>query len=238
MGFLYLPIDADDKNPYSAVKALCDTYWFYAIDTLGQTTKSDETRLDIHGAAYALWADEVLEKLSLPKVDVIGISYGAFILQKLMIYKPERLQKCLLIVPSGLSNGPFWASMKKLTLPLIRFMVTKKEEHLRAFTKAFVPEDDQHMLQLQRALLTGVHMDFRRPTLTKATDVRHLQSPVYIMVADDDVFFPGRPSAESARKIFPNLKEVYTLKDCKHIPSANIYGIMQQKIGSWLELTI
>ncbi|MCC5936059.1 MAG: alpha/beta hydrolase [Lunatimonas sp.] len=232
---LFHGINAGAPVTLEAVKALCDTYQFYAFDTPGQTTKSEEARLDTRGDAFALWADEVLDKLFLDTADFIGISYGAFILQKLMIYKPERLKKCLLIVPAGPSNGPFWTSMTKLTVPLIRFMLTKKEKHLRAFTKAFVPEEDQHMHQLQRALLTGVHMDFRRPRLTLFKEVQHLQNPVYLMVAGEDVFFPGNLAAKRARRIFPNLIEIYTLKDSKHIPSANLYNIMQQKIKSWLE---
>ena len=71
-----------------AIKELRGSYEFYAIDTIGQTTKSDETILPINDNSLALWVDDVLKQLTLEKVTIIGISYGAFILQKLITHKP------------------------------------------------------------------------------------------------------------------------------------------------------
>ena len=71
----------------------------------------------------------------------------------------------------------------------MRYMITKKDEHLRSFIKSFVPEDDAFMFRMQKALLTGVKIDFRRPTLLKEKDINHFTKPVYMIVADDDIFF-------------------------------------------------
>src|SRR5690606_26872895 len=85
-----------------AVKGLGENYLLYAIDTIGQATKSDETVLNIKNDDYALWADEVLEKLAIEEADFVGISYGAYILQKLITHRPKRVNKCIFVVPSGL----------------------------------------------------------------------------------------------------------------------------------------
>lgn len=231
---LFHGINAGAPVALEAVKELRDKYLFYAIDTIGQSTKSAETIIDIKGGDYANWADEVLEQLSIQKANFIGVSYGAYILQKLMIYKPNRLDKCILIVPAGLANGSFGPSMKKLTYPLIKFLITKKDKDLKSFTSVFIPEDDQFMFRFQKAILLGVNMDYRRPLLLKEKDVAHFESPVYLITVDNDIFFPGEASILRAQKCFKNLKDIHILRNSKHMPSADKYLEIQQKIEQWI----
>ncbi len=228
-------INAGAPVALEAIKELGDDYDLYAIDTIGQATKSDENVLDINDNSFAVWADEVVAGLGLEKADFIGVSYGAFILQKLIAHKPERVGKCIFVVPSGLVNGKMLRSMKDLSFPLMKFMVTKKEAHLKSFLKSFVPEEDIFMLRLQRQMLLGVKMDFRRPRLLQAGDVSHFENPVYMIVADDDIFFPGKEAVKRAEQIFKNLQEAYFLPDCKHMPDAKHFPLLQTKLRSWLQ---
>lgn len=232
---LFHGINAGAPLTLEAVKDLRKDYLLFAIDTIGQATKSDENRIDIKDNSYALWAAEVLSKLNIKEANFIGISYGAYILQKLIAYKPEMVTKCIFVVPSGLVNGNFGVSMIKLTFPLLRFLITKKDSHLKKFIKAFVPEEDELMFRLQKALLTGVNMDYRRPLLIKEKDVQNFTNPVYMIVADDDVFFPGHEAIVRAKATFKNFKEAHVLKNCKHMPNKNSYSEIQQKIKIWLE---
>jgi pimeloyl-ACP methyl ester carboxylesterase len=169
------------QQTLEAVKELGKDYLLFAIDTIGQATMSDENRINIEDNSYALWADEILKKLNIKDAYFIGISYGAYILQKLISYKPELVTKCIFVVPSGLVNGKFGASMIKLTFPLVRFLITKKDAHLKKFIKAFVPEEDEFMFRLQKALLTNLNMDYRRPILLREKDVKNFNNPVYMI---------------------------------------------------------
>jgi len=232
---LFHGINAGAPLTLEAVKDLRNDYLLYAIDTIGQATKSDEHRIDINDNSYALWATDVLNNLNIYKADFIGISYGAYILQKLISYKPEMVNKCVFVVPGGLVNGKLGISMARLTLPLLRFHMTKKDSDLRKFTKAFVPEEDDFMFRLQKALLTGLNMDYRRPALLKEKDVLNFTNPVYLIVADDDVFFPGAEAIDRAKVLFKNFREAYILNNCKHMPGKASYSEIQQKIKYWLE---
>ncbi|RLD27614.1 MAG: hypothetical protein DRI54_00775 [Bacteroidetes bacterium] len=231
---LFHGINAGAPLTLEAVKELGDTYTLFAIDTIGQATKSSETALNIKGNSYAIWADEVLTKLNIQKANIIGVSYGAYILQKLISYYPQRVEKCIFIVPSGIVNGKLWESLTKLTFPLLRFMITKKDKHLQAFIKSFVPQEDEFMFRMQKLLLTGVNIDYRRPTLLKKSDVEHFDNPVYMIVASDDIFFPGEEIAKRSKLIFKNLKEIYFLKTSKHMPSKSSYPEIQSKINGWI----
>ncbi|MDW7692206.1 alpha/beta hydrolase [Flammeovirgaceae bacterium SG7u.111] len=231
---LFHGINAGAPLTLEAVQGLSADFQLVAIDTIGQATKSDETVLDIKGDSYAIWADEVLEKLAIQEADFIGVSYGAYILQKLITHKPQRVKKSVFVVPSGLVNGNTWESITKLTFPLIRFMLTKKDEHLRSFIKAFVPDKDEFMFRLQKQLLLGVNIDYRRPTLLKKSDVAHFENPVYLIEASDDIFFPGEEAVARAKEVFNNIGGVHFLKNSKHMPAKHNYPEIQQKIREWI----
>ena len=232
---LFHGIHAGAPLTIEAVKELREDYLLIAIDTIGQATKSDETVLNIKDDSYAIWIDEVLEELEITSANFIGISYGAYILQKLITYKPKKIKKCIFVVPSGLVNSAVLPSLKKLSFPLIRFMITKKDNHLKSFIKAFVPEEDTFMFRMQKALFSGVNIDFRRPILLEEKDVSHFTNPVYMIVADNDIFFPGDKAEKRAKSIFKNLKEVHYLKDCKHMPRKKDHSEIQAKIKEWIQ---
>lgn len=217
-----------------AIKGILDKYCFYVIETIGQATKSEENIINIKDNSFALWANEVLEKLDIKKGNIIGISYGAFIVEKLMVYKPESFDKCILVVPSGIVNGNFWQSTKKLTLPLIRWNITKKEKHLKSFLNAFVPIENEFLYKMLCLIMKGVKLDTRIPKLLKRKEVENFTAPVYIIATKDDIYFPGEKIAQRSKKLFLNLKEVHLLENSKHMPSEDTYPIIQRKIIEWI----
>jgi pimeloyl-ACP methyl ester carboxylesterase len=232
---LFHGINAGSPLTLESVKDLHKDYSLYAIDTIGQATKSEENPLNIKDNSYAMWADEVLDQLGITEANFIGISYGAYILQKLITHRPSKVAKCIFVVPSGLVNGKLGESTTRLTIPLIKYHITKKDSHLKEFIKAFVPENDEFMFRMQKALLSGFKMDYRRPTLVKGKDVKNFTNPVYIIVADDDVFFPGDAAINRAKDIFKNIQGTHVLKNSKHMPSFDKFSEIQQKIKSWIE---
>ncbi len=92
-------INAGAPVAVEPLKGLAENYLIYAIDTIGQTTKSAETRLDLSNDDYGKWLSETLDLLNLKKIPVIGASYGGFLLQKLIISDPEKVSKAIFLVP-------------------------------------------------------------------------------------------------------------------------------------------
>ena len=232
---LFHGVHAGSPLALESIRNLQSSFHIYTIDTIGQATKSAETTINIKDDSFAIWADEVLDNLSITKADFLGVSYGAFILQKLITHRPQRVNSCIFIVPAGLANGDLWPSLTKLTLPLIRFQKTKKDEDLWKFIRHFVPQDDQYMFDFQKAILLGVHMDYRRPGILQKKDVAHFTNPVYMIVADNDVFFPAKKAVKQARNVFNNLKEVHVLKNCKHMPNPSHFPEIEEKIRTWID---
>lgn len=227
-------INAGAPLSLAAMTGLLDTFQLFLFDSMGQATRSAATRLPLKGPDLGNWAASVMEGLGLASANCVGVSYGGFLLHKLMQAHPERVRKGILVVPGGLVNGPFWASMRKLTFPLMRFMRTKQDKDLKRFLAAFYDEVDAHALAFQRATLLGFKMDYRRPPLLQKGDVDGMKSPVYGIFAEDDVFFPGPQALARCQTIFPHFAGHYFLKGGKHIPSATKFAEIAQKIKEWL----
>jgi pimeloyl-ACP methyl ester carboxylesterase len=217
-----------------AMQDLYKKYCIYAVDTIGQATKSDEMTLDFKNNEYGKWASEVLEKLNLQNVPIIAISYGAFILNELIKVSPQKIKKAIYIVPSGFANGDFLPSFFRLSIPLFKFHFTKKEEHLVKFMDAFFTTKDKHWIEVQKNILLGVKMDYRRPPLLSEKDTQNFDAPVFGIIAENDVFFPKEKAILQMKKVFTDLREIYILKDAKHIPDISRYDEIVDKIEKWL----
>jgi pimeloyl-ACP methyl ester carboxylesterase len=227
-------INAGAPLALEAMRALTDRYRIYAIDSVGQATKSAETRLPILDNSYGQWLAEVLDGLGLDSVPVIGVSYGAFLLQRLLAHAPKRVSKTIFVVPGGLVNGSSWESVRRLMFPLMRFQFSKNERHLVRFMSAFYKTKDPHSIAMQKAILTGVRMDYRNPPLLKAAEVANYDGPVYAMIAEDDIFFPGQAALARCKLIFKNFKGSAMLQGAKHIPDQTDYPQIAAQLDAWL----
>ena len=231
---LFHGINAGAPVTLEAVVGLVDDYSLIVIETVGQATKSEGTVMNIKDDSFAIWADEVLEYLGITNGNLVGISYGAFIVGKIIKYKPERIGKCVLVVPSGIVNGDFWDSMRKLTFPLIKWHITKKDKDLTSFINAFIPKGDTFMHKMLSVMMKGVKLDTRIPTLLKASDVKKFDKPVYVISAENDVYFPGEKVINRSAELFSNLQETYLLKDSNHMPSEIFFPEIQWKLREWI----
>ena len=231
---LFHGINAGAPVTLEAVKGLIDDYALVVIETVGQATKSEGVVMNIKDDSFAVWADEVLEYLNITNGTMVGISYGAFIVGKIIKFKPERIGKCILVVPSGIVNGDFWDSMKKLTFPLIKWHITKKDKDLTSFINAFIPKGDEFMHRMLSVMMKGVKLDTRIPTLLKAGDIKEFNKPVFVMAADNDVYFPGEKVIKRSAELFANLQETYLLKDSNHMPSESAFTEIELKLREWI----
>lgn len=227
-------INAGAPMALECMTALFPDFCIYAIDTIGQATPSAETKLSYDDGSFGLWLNETFEQLNIEKAAVVGISFGAYLLQKLITHAPQRVDAAIFVVPSGLVNGAFWPSMKLLSWPLMRFMVNKSDDNLKRFLSAFYNQITEEDLLFHRTTLTGTKMDYRRPNLLQEKDVRHFKQPVYGIFADNDVFFPGQQALKRCQILFPNFQGYHILKGCHHIPDARFYPEITSQIKNWL----
>jgi pimeloyl-ACP methyl ester carboxylesterase len=205
------------------------------VDIIGQPNRSAETRLPLKGDDYGRWLDQVMDGLGLEKAPFIGVSYGAFIFQKFIAYRPDRIQAAIFVVPGGFGDGSPFKSVFNVLIPMWRYLRSRKEEDLLKFMDAFYSTTDAFSVAYQKAVLHGVKMDLRRPPIFTGKQGRGLQAPVFLLAVRDDIFFPGAKAEKLCRKVFRNFREAVFLEGAKHIPAPREFPEIAGRIDAWLD---
>lgn len=197
---------------------LLDEFHIYAVDTIGHPGKSSETSLSSKGYAYGQWASEVIDKIGYDKINCFGISFGGGVLAKLMCVAPEKVEKAVLIVPSGINNA-FPISTAKMLIPLIQYRFTKKEKYLKNTILYMAINDeviDKDTLDIVKDSFDNVKTKIGMPTNIKASLLNNYKAPTLVIAAENDCLFPAKRVLTRAKNIISNCK-VHMLKGSGHM---------------------
>ena len=186
-----------------AMLDLIDKYKIYAIDIVGQPNLSAETRPDLKDDSYGKFVNEVLESLNLSDVILVGASFGGFVSLKTLLYNDNRIAKAFLIVPVGIANGNPVRILFKVFLPLKLFIWTKKERFLKAFLAELFTSKDEFMHKYFSKVFLNFRMDFTPISLLTKEEAAKIKTPVNIIGAEFDCFFPGKLLIERAERLPP-----------------------------------
>lgn len=77
------------------ISVLSKAYHVFAIDMIGEAGNSEENRYDPAAGEYALWLKEVLDKLQIRHVIIMGNSFGAWMALKFSTEFPEYVAKVI-----------------------------------------------------------------------------------------------------------------------------------------------
>lgn len=139
---------------------LASKYCVYAIDVLAQPNKSTENRLDMKSLEYGKWLIEVIIKLRLKDVTLVGFSFGGFISLKALEFNETPIRQAFLIAPVYIVNGNPLVGVFKMFLPLIRFIKTNKQKHIKKVMGTLFSEYDDFALEYMSTTFQHCNMDF------------------------------------------------------------------------------
>lgn len=199
--------------PYylAGFRDLLEHFCIYTVDTIGHPGKSAQTVLSAKTMDYGVWASDVITALGFEKICCIGGSYGGGVLVKLMCVSPEKVEKSVLIVPSGISNVSTFHVMINMGIPMMMYIITKNEYWLRktillmAMDEKNIDEDTYEMVKYSfkhAVVKAGLPSNVPQEELKKFT------SPTLLIAAENDCLFPGEKVINKAKMILPNLKTV------------------------------
>lgn len=83
------------------IKELSKYYNVFAIDIIGECGKSSENRPSLKSDSYSEWLSDLIDKLGLNKVSLIGCSLGGWIAIDFAIKYPEKIEKLVLMATAG-----------------------------------------------------------------------------------------------------------------------------------------
>ncbi|SIQ62347.1 alpha/beta fold hydrolase [Maribacter ulvicola] len=209
---------------------LSSKFCVYTIDVLAQPNKSDEDRLDMKSLDYGQWLLEVVIKLGLTNVTLVGFSFGGLISLKALEYSQVHIKEVFLIAPVYIVNGNPLLGLFKMFLPLKKFIKTNNQQYIKKVMNVLFTEYDDFALAFMSTTFQHCNMDFSPlPTISKK-NAQNLNTPITIFAAEKDLMFPGGKMIKRSKRIFPTLKEVVLLKESKHVPSNKGFNEIEKKI--------
>ncbi len=87
------------------IPALAEHFRVYALDVVGQPGRSDPYPPSFLNDDYSQWLCDVLDGLHLDKAHFAGTSVGGWIVMKMGIQAPERVNKIVMLSPTGVSRA-------------------------------------------------------------------------------------------------------------------------------------
>jgi pimeloyl-ACP methyl ester carboxylesterase len=189
-------------------------YRVYAIDTMGQPTRSipdpDEPIRDV--ADFVAWLSETLNGLNLGRISLVGMSYGGWLALNFAMTAPERVRKLVLLSPAA-SLQPVVRQMGlrgMLTFLIPSRLTVNSLMGWMEFRDS--PGDTLTRCALDLAYLGVKH--FRcspetarvMPSVFSDDELRTLHMPVLLLIGDDEVIYDPAKALARARALLPNFK--------------------------------
>jgi pimeloyl-ACP methyl ester carboxylesterase len=90
------------------IAPLAERHRAIAVDSVFDVGRSTPARDAGSAEDLALWVDELLAGLALEHVDLVGMSYGAFVAAHVALRHPERLRRSVWLAPAGVAARLSW----------------------------------------------------------------------------------------------------------------------------------
>ncbi|MEN4400281.1 alpha/beta fold hydrolase [Mycolicibacterium fortuitum] len=92
------------------------THRLYMVDLLGEPGLSAQSRPPLNSDAYALWLDDVLDRLGIDAAGFVGVSLGGWLATDYAIRRPGRVERLALRAPGGIGRQRYGAVLAALAL--------------------------------------------------------------------------------------------------------------------------
>jgi pimeloyl-ACP methyl ester carboxylesterase len=171
----------------------------YAIDILGEAGKSAPVRPAWAGAAFAEWLEDVLNGLKIEKASFLGISLGGWMAVKFASYRPERVEKLVLLAPGGIAqprasflfNSILFSMFGKAGAGAINRMVFGNKPV------------DEGAFRFFNVIMTGFRPRFDRQPLFNDEELGRLTMPVLLIAGEKDALLPSAKTIERMKRLVP-----------------------------------
>ncbi|MBU3010124.1 alpha/beta hydrolase [Polaribacter vadi] len=209
---------------------LASKYCVYAIDVLAQPNKSAENRLDMKTPDYGKWLIEVIIKLRITQVTLVGFSFGGFISLKALEFNETSIKKVFLIAPVYIVNGNPIKGLFKMFIPLKKYIKSSNNKYLKKVINALFTEYDDFAETFMGATFLNCNMDFSPLPIISAQKANLIKTSITLFASENDIMFPGKKMIKRAKKVFPSLKEIVLFSKSKHVPSNKDFILIEKNI--------
>lgn len=181
-----------------------DHYRVYAVDLPGEPGKSEPIRSSLQGPAYAEWMKDLYTGLELPaKASIVGISLGGWMALRFATICPERVEKLVLLCPSGVA--PPKISLLFRWIPLLLLGARGTDLMIRSLNRSTaMPEEALAYIRLIRE---NFNPRIQLPLFSDA-ELQQITMPVLTIAGTRDIMLPSARTLARLERLLPDLTPV------------------------------
>ena len=114
-------------------RPLLEDFCLIAPDVIGMPGKSEPHRnLNTYREDFGHWLAELMDIMKIDKIPFAVSSYSSAMLLSLAKTAPGKIEKAVLMVPSGIAHGELIPIIKKMSVPMMRYYHAPSQETLKA----------------------------------------------------------------------------------------------------------
>ena len=180
-------------------------YRVYAVDVMGQPSKSVPGEPIRDAADYAAWLTATLDALHLDDVCLVGMSFGGWLALNYAVVAPTRVRKLVLLSPGG-----FLPMVRQFSLRGMLMMFVPTRFTVNSFMRwlGFTATNARLVLEL---MYLGL-MHFRvppetarvMPTVFSDDELRAMRVPTLLLIGDHEVISNPAKALARARRLIPD----------------------------------
>ncbi len=190
----------------------------YAVDIPGDPGKSALSRPSWNSPAYAEWMEDFLNGLQLSKVNLLGLSQGGWAAIKYAVYRPERVEKLVLLSPAGVVKDKASFLIRVILYSLAGRRGTEASIRMLLGNQPF----NEDVANYMRLILTQFRPRFERLVPFTDKELKRLTMPVLLVGGKHDIIRDTDKIASRLKKLIPDLA-VKIYPDKGHV-LANLAG--------------
>lgn len=214
---------------------LLENFSIIAPDVIGMPGKSDPYRsISSKRDEYGLWILEILDVLNIDKISFVTSSYSSSMMFSLAKLAPQRIDKAVLLVPSGITHGRILPMISKMALPFMSYYFKPSVSKLDKIIEVMVSNSDDLWREFFDLMMSSYRMEMRAPKEYKKRDLAKFNSDVLIFASNEDIFFPANKVFAKAKMILKKEPNVFLIKGL-HLPSDGSMSFVCNKITEFLE---
>ena len=223
-------MNADSTMWYPNVKALSKKYRVYAVDDIVGPGKSRLKHDDDSIETVIPWYFEIFDALKLDNPNLVGASQGGWIATNLVLSRPQRFNKLILLSPAQTLN---WLEPSVDILSNLLFALYPQRDSLReilATLSSNVDGIDQLYIDQFYRTITTVSPSSLLTSMQPFDDeqLAALTLPVLILAGDDDLF-NDQENIDRAMKVMPCI-QAEIIADSGHFISVDQAEVVNEKI--------